>query len=220
MKNKKVKKLRELCNEIHQERREEVETVFKCWLADFIKDNRPWGAIIGKKRFVAIPMYKSFSNERIRNLRNEKKFFDRYLPDLPNEEIKEIIESLGFVVFESKYHESEGHFCIAVPAYEKGKPLTFAQEYVRKINHHYSVYVQEEKRKAEKLFDELITELRKMPIEKIKRCKGFTLFEGFKLEKTVSPICGLHCRRLLKKSGIEDYYEDGEYLGVAVKDEK
>lgn len=218
MKEQKVEKLRELCNEIHQERIEEVKIVLECWLADFIKDNRPWRAVIGNKKCKFIPMYRYFSYERIRNLRDEKKFYSRYFPDLPNEEIKEIIEGLGFVVFESRYYNTEGHFCIAVPAYEKGKPLTFAQEYVRKINHNYSLYIAGERKRAREIFDEIITELSSMPIEKVTRGNGFTLIEEYKYETKINPECARFCRNLLKKAGIEEYYEDGEYKGMAVKD--
>jgi hypothetical protein len=219
MKNKKVEKLRELCNEIHQERREEVETVFKCWLADFIKDNRPWRAVEGNKRCKPIPMHMNFSCGRIRNLRDEKKFYYRYFPDLPDEEIKEIIEGLGFVVYDSRFNPNMGRFCITVPAYEKGKPLTFAQEYVRKINHNYSLYIAGERKKAREIFDKIITELTHMPIEKITRGKDFTLFEGYKYEDEISLECARFYRKLYKKAGMEIYYEDGEYKGIVVKDE-
>lgn len=219
MKNKKVEELRELCNKIHEERRKEVETVFKCWLGDFIKDNRPWRAVEGNKRCKPIPMYKSFSYKRIRNLRDEGKFFSRYFPDLPNKEIKEIIEGLGFVVFESRYYDTEGNFCIAIPACEKGKPLTFAQEYVRKINYNYSLYIAEEKKKAREIFDEIITELSNMPIEKITRGKGLTLFEEYRYQTVVSRECARFCKRLYEKNGIKEYYEDGEYKGICVLDQ-
>ena len=111
-----------------------------------------------------------------------------------------------------------GRFCITVPVYEKGKPLTFAQEYVRKINHNYSLYIAGERKKAREIFDEIITELSHMPIEKIARGKDFTLFEGYKNETEIGPECARFCGNLLKKAGIEKYYEDREYKGMAVKD--
>ena len=57
-----------------------------------------------------------------------------------------------------------------------------------------------------------------MPIEKIARGKDFTLFEGYKNETEIGPECARFCGNLLKKAGIEKYYEDREYKGMAVKD--
>ena len=58
-----------------------------------------------------------------------------------------------------------------------------------------------------------------MPIEKITRGKGLTLFEEYRYQTVVSRECARFCKKLYEKNGIKEYYEDGEYKGICVLDQ-
>lgn len=134
-------------------------------------------------------------------------------PDLPDEEIQAVIESLGFVVTGKNCNS----FCLSVPPYENGKKLTFAQEWVRKINHNYSVYVAHERKKAEFFYHVILSELCDSSATNVKICNGYTLFEGYRFQTEISSQCYHYIRSLLAKDGIEQYYDECDgYEGLRI----
>lgn len=119
------------------------------------------------------------------------------------------LEELGFVI-------TEHRISLTVPACEKGKKLTFAQEWVKKINSSYSQYCLNEKKKANELYSEFISKLHSTSAESVKTYEGYTLFERFKFETEISAKCATYIRALMSHDGVEEYYEDGKYKGVRV----
>lgn len=212
-----LKKLRNICNSLHLQRREEVKLVLEEWLENyFLNGNRAWRAFVGKKHLRPIPINRDFSiyksNSSYENPHNNRQYFQ--WPDLPDAEIKEIIEGLGFVV-------SGPRLCLALPASEKGKSLTFAQKWVKRINDNYSKYVDTEKKLARHYYHEVIDQLCNIHPTKIVSREGYTVFLDFKFdsELKLSRICVNRLRRLLHDARIEEYYdENSKYLGMRVFD--
>lgn len=202
-----AKELHNFCNEVRNQRREEVKVVLTNWLERFITEHKRWRAVVGNRRCRPIPIHRNFTKDPL--------FSDYRLlwPDLPDKEIQEVIESLGFVVTGENCH----FFCLSVPPCEKGKPLTFAQGWVRKINHNYSVYVAHERKKAEFFYHVILSELCDTSATNVKMCDGYTLFEGYKFKTEISSKCAHYIRTLWAKDGIEQYYDEhGSYKGLRV----
>lgn len=208
-----IEELREFCNQVREQRRNDIKAILNDYLETyFIANPRPWRAVIGNKNCKPIPIHRKFYVKKTRKLYVKKEptkcdFFS--WPDLQEAEIREVIESLGFVITKSC-------ISISVPAHEKGKPLTFAQKWVKKINDNYAVYVVTERKKARAYHDELISSLCTTSVEKIKICDDYTLFQDFKFETTMSRICSNYLKKLLLDDGIERYLEEGEYKGIRV----
>lgn len=218
-----LQELRNFCNTVREQRRKDVESILTDWLEiKFIKSNNPWRAIIGNKKCKPIPIHRNFSSKKKEISYSKNPYIWSamfYWPDLPEKEIREIIENLGFIIVTNKCHPNDpDKLCLAVPAYEKGKPLTFAQEWVKKINYNYSLYIADNRKKAKQYYDEVISKLCETPIENISTRDGFTIFENFEFEIPISNHkCYSYLKKLLKDSGIEDYYdEDGNYKGMRV----
>ena len=130
---------------------------------------------------------------------------------MPESFIREYLENLGFVL-------TKGEICVSVPAYKKGESLSFAQKWVRKINHSYSEFCLNEKKLAEKMYSDFIQELIETPVEKIKIRDGYVLFEKFKFSKELSWKCYNNMKRTMKEDGyIFKVYDDKEYIGVGVE---
>lgn len=213
-----IEELREFCNQVREQRRNDIEAILNDYLETyFIAKPRPWRAVIGNKKCRPIPIHRKFyAAEKTRKpyVKKEPTTCDFFSwPDLPEAEIREVIESLGFVITKSC-------ISISVPAHEKGKPLTFAQKWVKKINDNYAVYVVTERKKARAYFDALICALCTTSVEKIKICDDYTLFEDFEFDfefKTpVSTVCYNYIKKLLVDNGIKNYLEEGKYKGIRV----
>lgn len=215
-----IESLRSFCNKVHEQRREDVKKALTDWLEEFILKNRRWRAVIGNKKCKPISIHRNFySNKKSRkpyikppvNMYSPTRY---YWPDLSDAEIKEIIRSLGFVV-----SGGPGEFwamAVSVPKPEKGKSLTFAQEWVKKINHNYSLYCAKEKENAKKYFKEIISDLCNMPIEQVKTESDRVLFEGYQFKTPVSSKCHNYIRAEMAKNGIKEYYVDENNFGIQV----
>lgn len=197
--------LREHCDQLRTKREEDLKSVLNDYFeSSFIKAHRPWRAVIGNKKCKPIPIHRDFCRS------GEETYGIKFQwPNFSDDLLRECIESLGFVI-------TENRISLSVPACEKGKKLTFAQEWVKKINSHYSQYCLNEKAKASELYANFISALHSAPDESVKAFEGYTLFEGFKFETEISQKCATYIRALMSGDGIEEYYEDGKYKGVRV----
>lgn len=196
-------------SKLRERRIEEVKTVLEAWLNSFVeKKHRPWKAVIGNKKCKPIPIHRDvyFVNHEYRLS------YTLYWPDLPEKMIIEIIESLGFVV-------SGPHLCLSVPAYEKGKPLTFAQEKVKYINDCYSRYILKTRQEARAYYQEVLGLLFSMPEEQISSFDEYTLYRDFKFSTPISRDCCHYLNLYLSRNGIQQLFDEtGNYLGMQVFD--
>lgn len=195
---------------LRERRIKEVKTVLEAWLNSFVEEkHRPWRAIIGNRKCKPIPIHRDV------HFVNHKYFlsYSLYWPDLPEKMIIEIIESLGFVV-------SGPLLCLSVPAYEKGKPLTFAQEKVKYINDSYSSYVLKTKQEAKAYYQEVLGLLFSMSEEQISSFDNYTLYRDFKFPTPISRDCYHYLKLYLSRNGIQELFdENGNYLGMQIFDD-
>lgn len=199
-----VEELRELCENLRIKRKEELKSILNEYFeATFILPHKPWRAVVGNKKCRPIPIYRDFGFPEYGD------FFKIQWPNYSEETLRNVLTDLGFVVTENK-------ICISVPAYEKGKKLTFAQEWVKKINTSYSEYCEKEKHLAKEFYQEFVSKLISTPVEKIKTCDGYTLFMDFKIEPKSSSKCASFVRKLMLRDGIEELFENGSYKGIKV----
>lgn len=213
-----LEKIRNLCDNLLTQRKEEVKLILSDWLEYcFIRVNKPWRAFVGKRKFRPIPIHRSFSLAKLTEPYKQGTIYKSWSyfswPDLPDSIIIEVLENLGFVV-------SGPRICLSVPIHKKGEPYTFAQEWVKRINHNYSLYVASEKKLAKTYYSMVLSDLCNYPHEKILSRDGYTLFSYFTFETELnrSKKCNFTLFQLLKGVGIEPYFEDGEYAGLRVWD--
>lgn len=203
---------RKHCNEIYNERKNNVKFVLEKWLENFITINhRPWRAIEGKKKLRPIPINRNFfTPDKKRNKENLiiNSLSRFYWPDLPDEEIMNIIKDLGFNLYCRGETLTLENMSLAVPAPRKGKPLTFAQKWVKKINDSYSEYMADEKHKAKTYYNSILKDLSNYDTDNIRINKGYMVFEKFSYEsdKSMSAKCNSEMHKLLAKSGIILHY--------------
>lgn len=216
---KTVQDLRKKNSLIYDEHKEEIKRTIEYWIdKKVIPSHRPWRAVIGNKRCKPIPIHRDFapmSKKRSIHGDMEDLLYGIMWPDFEESEIREHIESLGFVIgTRSKY------LAISVPSTKNGESLTFAQGCAKKVNDNYSRYCQKEKHKAEEIFPQFIEKMYNTPTDNIKIGDNCVIYKGFMFSKRVSQECATFCYRLLKKEGIEPYYEEIEgkkkYKGMAV----
>lgn len=221
-----VEELRNKCKEIHQQRREEVKLILTDWLELFISEGRVWRAINGNKKCKPIPIHNDFPSSDYRLVSTYEEYQKCYdfkvlhkfcWPDIPEKEIFEIIESLGFLICKLDYLSyTLANMCLVVPDFKKGEPLTFAQKWVKKINHAYSVHVNEERNLARKYYEDFVSQLCDVPSNQIQICDGYALFKDFEFKPKVSLRCIRYIRNLMHYDGIKEYYENDAYKGVRV----
>ena len=200
-----AKELREHCDKLRIQREEDLKSVLNDYFeSDFISGHRPWRAVIGNKKCKPIPIHRDFYYS------GQSGFGHKFeWPNLSEEVLRQSLVNLGFTV-------TEHRISLCVPACEKGKKLTFAQEWVKKINASYSEYCANEKKLARELYSEFVSKLFSTPTENVKTCDGYTLFCDFKFEPTISSKCATFIRKLMSHDGIEEYFENGEYKGIRV----
>ena len=211
-----VKELRDFCEQIYLTN----ETLLKFRLDKyfetvFLDAHIPWRAVIGNKKCKPIPIYRNFE------------FYDKNLnpfmysgysssdvkfvwPNMSEHLIRKLLSDLGFVV-------KWDNISISVPPLKNGQKLTYAQEWVKRINHAYSVYCAHEKNCAKELYEELISDLMNTPQKNIKTCEEYTVFCGYKFEKEVNPVVAKYLRRFMSRDGIHECFENFEYKGIMVK---
>ncbi len=211
-----------LYEKAHQERVEELKFVLNIYFEnEFIKAHRPWRAVIGNKKCRPIPIHRS-----IRFPRKEYEGSNMLVwPKMDEETLKMELENLGFVIKDYKNINEElkglgikiiaDKISISVSPIEKGKELTFAQEWVKKINQSYSEYCAKEKRLAMSIYSEMMVELGKKSTKEIELRKNKELlFYGYKQNYTVSQKCNKYINRFMRENGVRECFEDGEYKGI------
>lgn len=200
-----VKELREHCDKLRIQREEDLKSVLNDYFESaFISDHRPWRAVIGNKKCKPIPIHRDFYYPGQSSLGHKFEW-----PNFSEEGLRQSLVNLGFTV-------TEHRISLCVPACEEDKKLTFAQEWVKKINASYSEYCANEKKLARELYSEFVSMLFSIPTENVKTCDEYTLFCDFKFEHTISSKCATYIINLMSHDGIEAYYENGEYKGIRV----
>lgn len=203
-----AKELRERCNQLKDERREELKSVLNIYAQEYFS-TRPFRAVIGNKRCKPIPIHKS-----ILGFEQKSVYHDRYLfwPNFSKDQLRKELEDLGFVLTESS------NFCISIPPIQKGKKLTFAQKWMKMINDNYSAYCHNQKKLANEVYSTLILDLLSMSAEEIKTCEGYTLFYNYKYnsKSKISIKCYSYVKSLMAKDRIAEFYENNEYKGIIV----
>lgn len=198
--------LRKHCENIRTERNEELKTILSDYFeSTFIVAHRPFRAVIGNKKCKPIPIYRSFltySGGKIL-------YYKIKMPNFSEELLRKELENLGFVI-------TKNRISITVPPCEKGAKLSFAQEWVKKINDSYSEYCDNEKKKAMEIYSHFVSALLSTPAESILTYDEYTLFCDFKFDCEISFKCATFIRRLMLHDRIEEYYEDGKYIGIKV----
>ena len=201
-----VKELRQYCEQLHNERKEELKSVLNDYFERaFITRHRPFKAVVGNKRCKPIPIHRGFLVFSRKAVLNYKIQWPNFSEDLLRKEL----ENLGFII-------TNNRISISVPPYEKGAKMSFAQEWVKKINASYSDYCANEKKIANEMYSEFILALRSIPAESIRIYDGYTLFCDFKVDYKISSKCATFMKRLMKRDGIAECYEDGKYMGIKV----
>lgn len=197
--------LRKYCDQLRIQREEDLKSILNDYFEfSFIEAHRPWKAVIGNKRCKPIHIHSNFYSLDEAVFCHEFKW-----PNLSEDLLRKNLESLGFVI-------TEHRILLTVPACEKGEKLTFAQEWVKKINSSYLQYCVNEKKKANELYAEFISKLHSAPSESVKTYEEYTLFEEFKFEPNISSKCARYIKSWMLRDGIEEYYEDGKYKGIRV----
>lgn len=203
-----AKELRERCNQLKDERREELKSVLNMYAQEYFS-TRPFRAVIGNKRCKPVPIHKS-----IFGFEKKSVYHDKFLvwPNFSKNQLRKELEDLGFVLTESSY------FCISIPPIQKGKKLTFAQKWMKMINDNYSAYCHNQKKLANEVYSTLILDLLSRPAEEIKTCEEYTLFYNYKynFKNPISIKCYSYVKRLMAKDRIEEFHENNEYKGIIV----
>ncbi len=221
-----VEVLRNKCKEIHQQRQQEVELILTDWLELFISTGHAWRAVTGNKKCKPLPIHKYFSSsDRLSTTYEEyKKSYDfvygnRFCwPDIPEKEIFEIIEGLGFIICTFNHLSCTlANMCLVVPDSKKSQPLTFAQKWVRKINHAYSEYIVSEKNLAKNYYEAMVSQLCECPSGSIQICDEYALFKNYVFDSIgMSLRCVRYIRAMMHKDGLKELYENREYKGICV----
>lgn len=197
-----AQELREYCEKLHAERIRDLEAMLENYFYFvFIDKHKPFTAVIGNKKCEPVQIGKDLLNSHWISW-----------PNISKELIRKEMERLGFVI------TPDEQFSISVPAYENGSPMSYAQRTVQHINNEYAEYCNNEKKIAQQLYSEFISKLLSAPVENIKTYDGFTVFCKFQFDFEFSSVCLKFFKRLMRRDGIEEYYEGGEYKGIKVYD--
>ena len=201
-----AKELRQHCERLTSKREEDLKSALSEYFnSTFIACHKPFRAVIGNKRCKPIPIHRAFVASSGETFLSSKIKW----PNFSEELLRKELENLGFII-------TKNRISISVPPYEKGAKLSFAQEWVKKINASYSEYCANEKKVAKEMYSEFISALCSVPVETIKTYDEYTLFCDFKFDRKISSKCLTFIRRLMVRDGIEEYYEDGKYIGIKV----
>lgn len=210
-----MKDVRKKCEDVRQQYEKEVKEIIEDWLyKKFGYGKKPWRAIEGKKKIVRPIPFFEFECKKA-------------WPNISKRLMNKVIEDLGFIIYPSFYGYETG-IVLTIPEWKKGKKLTWAQEKIKKLNHDYSMYVDDEKRLAQFLFKEILLELSNYDTEKTEVHEDYTLFRNYYFGETmgqksrveISQQCNKFIKRLEKKNNMEAYYENDKYIGIRVFEDK
>ena len=192
--------VRERCSQLYDERKEELKLVLcKFFEEEFISKHRVWRATPFNKKYTPVPVSKYFSSFP------EEKVKKYSWPNMSEEVVRKLLRELGFFV-------SESEIFLCVPPIEKAKKLTFAQEYVKKVNHAYSVYCAEQKKKAKEVYSDLLSSLKEHSDKNVIIYDDYTFFKNVKINfKEIEKKGYKMVKKFMKQDGIEECFENGEY---------
>lgn len=192
-----------------EKKKKEVQAILENWLnKKFGYGKKPWRAVEGmKKRVRPIPFYEWECSKK--------------WTEISKESMIEIVKELGFKVYTSLNGDGIN---LSIPELKNGEKLTWAQEKIKRLNHDYSMYADDEKKLAQFIFKEILLELSNYDIDKTEVCDGYTLFRDYEFGETmglktklhISRKCYKFIKRLYRENKMEEYYVDGNYLGVRV----
>lgn len=215
-----AQELRDHLQDASSRRTEALKAVLNAYFEySFIKAHKPFRAVIGNNECRPVPIYRDFPGHgRTIYVTNGPKVIETVSlphfewPVSTEEELREELEGLGFVL-------TEHLITIAVHPLKKDEPMSFAQEWVKKINDSYSAYCDSEKKEAEKAFPSLLAQLRSSPYTVSLNSgyiSGYVLYPGFTFKGTeyVSTPFLKFIRRLFREKEIEAYFVDGKYKGI------
>lgn len=190
--------LRKRCSQLKDKREKEVEEILsKYFTTEFIETHTTWCSAIQP-----LHIYRDFGEG-----------LTYKWPNLSEERLREILESLGFEV-------KSNNISLSIPENKNTDKLTFAQEWKNKINDAYSAYCMELSKKAHEMYEERLSELYLVPDEKIITHKNYTIFNDFEFVVLKDARCIKKFREYMKQDGIEEYFEDGKYIGIKVYHDK
>jgi len=216
-----AQELREHLQDVSTGKTEALKAVLNAYFKySFIKAHKPFRAVKGNKKCKPIPIYRDFSGRRriyysitttdthteVNNIFEGLSF---EWPIEPEGALRKELENLGFVLTECR-------ISIFVPPFQKGEPMSFAQEWVKKINASYAEYCDSEKKKATRLYKQFIDELMATPYT-LQLDEDHVLYPNFRLNQSISRPCYKFIKRLMVANGIDAYYEGKEYKGIRVK---
>jgi len=138
--------VRRRCDAANVETKQTIQNMIEAYFeSEFINRNKPFKAFSGVRRCKAIPIYRPYYywyGEELISLNLQLEKFDEDF-------VRKELEKLGFVLTKDKIR-------IMVPPIKKGKSLTFAQQWVKRINYNYSRFCKQEYEKGERIYSELI----------------------------------------------------------------
>lgn len=198
--------------DLRKECENQVKAILERWLnTKFGYEKKPWRAVEGRKRLRPIPLYLYECN---------KEWPENMTPDF----IRKSIIKLGFIIYPSLNGKG---ITLVIPEWKEGEKLTWAQEKIRTLNHDYSRYVEDEKRRAQSIFKQLLEELSNYDTTKVIVGDGCIIFKGYKFgamgiepRVTISRECYKFIRRLYKEHNMEEYFDNEKYIGLRVFDTK
>lgn len=194
-----VKELREHLERIRVEREKNLKFILEHYFeVVFIQSNKPWRAVIGNKKCRPVPIHRDFKPIGKEATYPKKNDWGWQLcwPNMSEEVLRQELVNLGFVV-------TKTWISISVPACVKGEELTFAQEWVRKINKNHEIYCNQERKKAKTIYAKLMADLMSWPKESVKTCQTYTCFEQFEFEVEASTKCLGFIKKWLARDRIE-----------------
>lgn len=216
-----AQELREHLQDASTGKTEALKAVLNAYFEySFIKAHKPFRAVIGNKKCKPIPIHRDFGGSRniyalVTTTSSGTKVNDVFTglsfewPAVSEEMLRKELGNLGFVL-------TEHQISIFVPPYKKGTPMSFAQEWVKKINASYAEYCDSEKKEAKRLYKQFLGELMAAPYT-IQLDEEHFLYPDFEFSQTISRQCYKFIKRLMAADGIDSYYEGKKYKGVMVK---
>lgn len=204
-----IEQLRKSCDELRCEHQAElINALVNFKELSFIYPHRPWRAVVGNKKCKPIPIHRYIRYPENVSITSAADVW----PHVSKGFLRRELENLGFIV-------TGEYMCLSVPPVEYGKPLTFAQQYVKDINHSYSIYCQEQKEFATTSYLKLLSLLQsEVENGNAYTFDDYTFFPDFKVpeDSKVTIKCYKFVRKLMENDGIEEVFEDRTYKGVKV----
>lgn len=187
--------VRERCLDLQKSREDAIEDIICEYFEKvFIAENKKWDSSIEP-----VPIYRQFG----RGLPFK-------WPDLSENLIIKKLISLGFRLTSAKLSS----LSVYIPDSERDKELTFAQEWKKKINYSFSRKIE----KINEIHNENLLKLCSAPNEQIITYENYSVFKG--IEFNIKDEHYEQIREFMERDGIEEYLENGKYIGIKVYHDK